>query len=68
MTNIYNNQSAIQNAISKAGGVPYPSDGTWSSSECTYGNAWYSRLDTSYGLDNNIAKTLSVYVRPVLEF
>ena len=68
MTNIFNNQGAIQNAISKAGGVPYPSDGIWSSSECTYGNAWYSRLDTSYGLDNNIAKTLSAYVRPVLEF
>ena len=68
MTNIYNNQGTIQNAISKAGGVPYPSDGIWSSSECTYGNAWYSRLDTSYGLDNNIAKTLSAYVRPVLEF
>ena len=67
MTNIYNNQTAIQDAISKVGGVSYPSCCNWSSSEYDYAWAWRSHLFSSYGLGTNL-KTNYYYVRPVLEF
>ena len=68
MTNIYNNQSAIQDAISKVGGVSYPSCCNWSSSELSYDNAWNSNLYYTYGLAFNLGKNYNNYVRPVLEF
>ena len=68
MTNIYNNQDAIQTAISKVGGVSYPSCCTWSSSECSSYSAWRSRLLDSYGLSNDGGKNGNNFVRPVLEF
>ena len=68
MTNIYNNQSAIQNAISKAGGVSYPSCCTWSSSEYSSASAWYSSLGSSYGLNLLPKSNDYLYVYPVLEF
>ena len=70
MTNIYNSQDAIQTAISKVGGVSYPSCCTWSSSEYSGSSAWLSGLNYNYGLGTNYAKSYSgnVYVRPVLEF
>ena len=52
MTNIYNNRDLIDIAISKVGGVAYPSCCTWSSSEYSEGYAWVSSLNTSYGLDD----------------
>ena len=69
MTNIYNNQGAVQDAIKKVGGVSYPSCCTWSSSEYSFHNAWESNLGSSYGLDYYY-KTVNYrhYVRPVLEF
>ena len=69
MTNIYNNQDAIQTAISKVGGVSYPSCCNWSSSEYSSGGAWRSDLHSSYGLyyyGKNGNDYL--YVRPVLAF
>ena len=69
MTNIYNNQGAIQDAIKKVGGVSYPSCCTWSSSEASSYYAWYSYFDYSYGLDDYYKNGYSSqYVRPVLEF
>ena len=69
MTNIYNNQDAIQTAISKVGGVSYPSCCTWSSSEYSSSYAWDSYLGGSYGLNRNTKdNTYLYYVRPVLEF
>ena len=70
MTNIYNNQDAIQTAISKVGGVSYPSCCNWSSSEYSSHYAWPSGLYGSYGLGNRNGKLSSgnVNVRPVLEF
>ena len=69
MTNIYNNQNAIQTAISKVGGVSYPSCCNWSSSEYSYHYAWYSNLGNSYGLYYNTKHTSHyLYVRPVLAF
>ena len=68
MTNISNNQSAIQNAISKAGGVSYPSCCTWSSSEYSSASAWYSSLGSSYGLNLLPKSNDYLYVYPVLEF
>ena len=69
MTNIYNNQNAIQTAISKVGGVSYPSCCTWSSSEYSSTNAWQSNLIYSYGLYNYLYdKYSSQFVRPVLAF
>ena len=67
MTNIYNNQDAIQTAISKVGGVSYPSCCNWSSSEYDGKWAWYSYLYYSYGLNPN-GKLSNYYVRPVLAF
>ena len=67
MINIYNNQGTIQDAISKVGGVSYLDCCIWSSSEIDKNYAWYSRLDESYGLDND-SKSLNNYVHPVLEF
>ena len=69
MTNIYNNQDAIQTAISKVGGVSYPSCCTWSSSEYSSNHAWDSEFYNN-GLDIYIKKNISgnIYVRPVLEF
>ena len=67
MTNIYNNQGTIQDAISKVGGVSYPSCCNWSSSEYNYGTAWFSTFDSSYGLDWNLTNDYN-YVRPVLAF
>ena len=69
MTNIYNNQSAIQTSISKVGGVSYPDCCNWSSSEYDNlsGAAWLSNFNDSYGLDW-ASKSDSLYVRPVLEF
>ena len=70
MTNIYNNQDAIQTAISKVGGVSYPSCCNWSSSEKSSDSAWYSGLYNSYGVGSNGNKNYAGYgyVRPVLEF
>ena len=69
MTNIYNNQDAIQTAISKVGGVSYPSCCNWSSSEYSNTGAWGSYLGTSYGLDYySKSSSSNPYVRPVLEF
>ena len=67
ITNIYNNQGAIQTAISKVGGVSYPECCNWSSSEYTNNTAWRAILDYSYGL-RSIMKLNRYYVRPVLEF
>ena len=67
MTNIRNNQTAIQNAISKVGGVEFPSCCTWSSSEHSNYGAWFSTLIYSYGLNYGMKKDLRS-VRPVLEF
>ena len=67
MTNIHNNQGAIQTAIAKVGGVSYPDCCTWSSSELSYRLAWYSSLGSSYGLGSTY-KTSINYVRPVLAF
>ena len=67
MTNIYNNQDAIQTAISKVGGVSYPSCCNWSSSEYSNYGAWDSRFNGSYGLDWDLKSSIR-YVRPVLEF
>ena len=68
MTNIYNNQDAIQTAISKVGGVSYPSCCNWSSSEYSSSSAWLSGLYGSYGLGSYNYKGSDYYVRPVLEF
>ena len=68
MTNIYNNQDSIQTAISKVGGVSYPSCCNWSSSEHSYNIAWTSHFDFSYSLDGGNHKTNVYSVRPVLEF
>lgn len=75
MANIYNNQTAIQNAITTVGGVSYPSCCNWSSSEVgtMYLGylAWIS--DFFYRDSNGVALyakdgSQSMYVRPVLEF
>ena len=68
MTNIYNNQDAIQTAISKVGGVSYPSCCNWSSSEYSSSHAWRSSLNGSYGLDYGTNKGTYGYVLPVLAF
>ena len=68
MTNIYNNQGAIQTAIWAARGVSYPSCCNWSSTEYSSDIAWLSYLGTSYGLGTNDSKDGNYYVRPVLEF
>ncbi len=68
MTNIYYNQTAIQNAISTVGGVSFPNCCTWSSSENDNGWAWYSGFSYSYGLANYTKNNRNLYVRPVLEF
>ena len=68
MTNIYNNQDAIQTAISKVGGVSYLICCNWSSSENSSSSAWYSSLGGSYGLYGNYKNHDYHYVRPVLEF
>lgn len=65
MTNIYNNQNAIQTAISKAGGVSYPSCCTWSSSDRGI-NVWFSILGG--GLDHTTKDDTDLHVYPVLEF
>ncbi len=67
MTNIRSNQIAIQNAISKVGGVEFPSCCTWSSSEYSNHEAWISTFNYSYGLDYGMKKDLRS-VRPVMEF
>ena len=64
MVNIYNNQTAIQNAISKVNGVNMGGSG-WSSSEADSGFAWvYSR---EKGLLTG-TKFNQFSVHPVLEF
>ena len=69
MTNIYKNQSAIQTAISKVGGVSYPKCCNWSSSEYDKDYAWLSYFYNSCGLEYYYrAKYHDNYVRPVLEF
>ena len=68
MTNIYNNQTAIQNAISKVSGVAFPNCCTWSSSRPTHNSAWASNFKYSYGLDSQDSKADHNNVRPVLEF
>ena len=70
MTNIYNNQGTIQDAISKVGGVSYPSCCNWSSSELSSNDAWYSNLNLSYGVNNYGIKhgAYNGYVRPVPAF
>ena len=67
MTKIYNNQSVIQDAIKKVGGIEFPSICTWSSSESSKEYAWYSSLSAPYGLVSH-RKTTTCYIRPVLEF
>ena len=69
MTNIYNNQGTIQDAISKVGGVSYPSCCNWSSSESSSDYAWESDFSNSYGLHSyDKDYSTNVYVRPVLAF
>ena len=70
MTNIYNNQPAIQSAIKKINGVEFPNCCYWSSSEVSPSYAANSMFDFAYGLVNDSSKDLSdyAYVRPVLEF
>ena len=68
MTNIYNNQTAIQNAISNVGGVAFPNCCTWSSSRPAHNSAWASNFKYSYGLDSQDSKADHNNVRPVLEF
>ena len=68
MTNIYNNQDAIQTAISKVGGVSYPNCCNWSSSETSNGGAWSLSFIYSGGLGHGSFKGYDYYVRPVLEF
>ena len=67
MTNISNKQGAIETAISKVGGVSYPSCCNWSSSEYDSTWAWFSNLEISYGLYRYV-KYKTYPVRPVLEF
>ena len=67
ITNIYKNKNAINTTISKIGGVTFPDDYVWSSSECHSGNAWYSSFKDAYGL-HSAGKFYNLYVRPVLEF
>jgi len=68
MTNIYNNQGTIQDAISKVGGVSYPDCCVWSSSEIDDFDAWHSYLGGRYGLDYYPKDDYFLDVRPVLEF
>ena len=73
MTNIYNKKNAIQTAISKVGGVSYPSCCNWSSSEDSHTYAWASNFGYNYGLfmrskDYYSAEHTNTSVRPVLEF
>ena len=68
MTNIYNNQTAIQTAISKVGGVEFPNCCTWSSSRPTHNSAWASNFKYSYGLASQDSKADHNNVRPVMEF
>ena len=60
---------AIQDAISKVGGVSYPSCCMWSSSESSKYFAWYSNFKYLYCLsDGNKSVNSENHVRPVLEF
>ena len=68
MTNIYNNQGAIQDAIKKVGGVSYPRCCNWSSSEGDPRWVWESDFDYSNGLGDYGKGNESQHVRPVLEF
>lgn len=64
---IAENLDAVNKALIKAGGEPLKKSWYWSSSENDYDWAWYSNLDTSYGLTGN-PKFNYGYVRPVLAF
>ena len=65
MTNIYNNQTAIQNAISKVGGVSLPDCCMWSSTEQKSSDAWiFYRKFVAFSHN----KSTNDYVRPVMEF
>ena len=69
MTNIKNKLDTIQDAISKVGGVSYPSCCMWSSSESSKYFAWYSNFKYLYCLsDGNKSVNSENHVRPVLEF
>ena len=69
MADIYNNRTAIQDAIKNVGGVEYPNCCTWSSSEISEHFTWTSSLVSDYGLSgSNKSSTLNYYVLPVLEF
>ncbi len=68
MTNIYNNQGAVQDAIAKVGGISYHHCCAWSSSEYNNSKAWLLNLNTSYGLFTKVKDNNTHYVRPVLEF
>lgn len=62
---ICDNLSTINKMMRDAGGKML-SGAYWSSSELSYGNAWGSRLNVSYGLNYNGSKFNKLYVRPVL--
>ena len=67
MTNIYNNQTVFQNAITKVGGMKFPTCCVWSSSAGDINIAWYSYLHDFDGLLNSVMYN-NISVRPVLEF
>ena len=58
-------KDAINAGLKKNGGEPLKRDWYWSSSEVSYGYAWQSDLNYSYGL-GNYNKHHTSYVRPVL--
>lgn len=63
---ISENFDAVNKALIRAGGEPLKNDWYWSSSEYDITWAWYSHLNTSYGLGSYCIKHFKVYVRPVL--
>lgn len=64
---INENLDAVNKALIRAGGEPLKKSWYWSSSEYDYNWAWYSILNSSYGL-YNYGKDYNCYVRPVLAF
>ena len=68
LRNIQRNQSAISTAVSKVGGASgLLNYWAWSSSEYSYGYAWYAYLDRS-GLGSGSKYSSNNVVVPVLEF
>lgn len=59
---------AVNAALVRAGGEPLKKSWYWSSSEYSYGSAWFSTLGDSYGLGYDYKTYYRLYVRPVLAF